>query len=403
MEGLGKMVDRDAELEMLEGFEVRTNGTKIPILQYADVTLFFCSALEDQIINLKHLLFWFEIVSGLMMKVNFEKCFVVGINMEERAIMERSEALGCVVSQWPMNYLGMPLGDNPRKVFRILVKISSVLEKLMRDFLWELGEERKDHKDSFPDPLSFLDEKNMAYYKISHVDGRITNPEQRIASDIPRFCSELSDLIQEDLIAVTDGLLYTWRLCSYASSKYVFWILAYVTGAGAMIGNFSPAFGKLMSKEQQLEGEYRQLHSRLRTHAESIAFYGGENREESHIQQKFKTLVRHMKRVLHDHWWFGMIQDFLLKYLGATVAVVLIIEPFFAGNLRPDSSTLGRAEMLSNLRYHTSVIISLFQSLGTLSISSRRLNRLRLFRDPLLVCSCYQKGVKGSHLNLSPS
>lgn len=223
--------------------------------------------------------------------------------------------------------------------------------------------------------------ENMAYYKISHVDGRITNPEQRIASDIPRFCSELSDLVHEDLIAVTDGLLYSWRLCSYASPKYILWILAYVTGVGGLIVNISPSFGKLMSKEQQLEGDYRQLHSRLRTHAESIAFYGGENREESHIQQKFKNLVKHMKLVLHDHWWFGMIQDFLLKYLGATVAVVLIIEPFFSGDLRPDTSTLGRAEMLSNLRYHTSVIISLFQSLGTLSISSRRLNRLSGYAD----------------------
>ncbi|XP_057970554.1 ABC transporter D family member 1 [Malania oleifera] len=223
--------------------------------------------------------------------------------------------------------------------------------------------------------------ENMAYYKISHVDGRITNPEQRIASDVPRFCSELSDLVQEDLTAITDGLLYTWRLCSYASPKYVFWILAYVTGAGAMIRKFSPAFGKLMSKEQQLEGEYRQLHSRLRTYAESVAFYGGETREESHIQQKFKTLIRHMRIVLHDHWWFGMIQDFLLKYLGATVAAVLIIEPFFSGDLRPEASTLGRAEMLSNIRYHTSVIISLFQSLGTLSISSRRLNRLSGYAD----------------------
>ncbi|GMH08156.1 hypothetical protein Nepgr_009996 [Nepenthes gracilis] len=223
--------------------------------------------------------------------------------------------------------------------------------------------------------------QNMAYYKISHVDGRITNPEQRIASDVPRFCYELSDLVQDDLTAVTDGLLYTWRLCSYASPKYLFWILAYVVGAGTMIRNFSPAFGKLMSKEQQLEGEYRQLHSRLRTHAESIAFYGGEAREEFHIQMKFKNLVRHMDIVLHDHWWFGMIQDFLVKYLGATVAVILIIEPFFSGNLRPDASTLGRAEMLSNLRYHTSVVISLFHSLGTLATSSRRLNRLSGYAD----------------------
>ncbi|KAJ4898699.1 ABC transporter D family member 1 [Raphanus sativus] len=223
--------------------------------------------------------------------------------------------------------------------------------------------------------------ENMVYYKISHVDGRITHPEQRIASDVPRFSSELSELIQDDLTAVTDGILYAWRLCSYASPKYIFWILAYVLGAGTAIRTFSPSFGKLMSKEQQLEGEYRQLHSRLRTHSESIAFYGGETREESHIQQKFKNLVSHMSDVLHDHWWFGMIQDFLLKYLGATVAVILIIEPFFSGHLRPDDSTLGRAEMLSNIRYHTSVIISLFQALGTLSISSRRLSRLSGYAD----------------------
>lgn len=150
-----------------------------------------------------------------------------------------------------------------------------------------------------------------------------------------------------------------------------------MVGAGLTFRKISPSFGRHMSKEQQLEGEYRQLHSRLRTHAESIAFYGGENREEFHILKKFKNLVQHLKVVLHDHWWFGIIQDFVVKYLGATVAVIMIFEPFFSGNLRPDSSTLGRAEMLSNLRYHTSVIISLFQSLGTLSINTRRLNRLR--------------------------
>uniref|UniRef100_A0A0E0JU24 ABC transporter domain-containing protein n=1 Tax=Oryza punctata TaxID=4537 RepID=A0A0E0JU24_ORYPU len=248
--------------------------------------------------------------------------------------------------------------------------------------------------------------ENMVYYKISHVDHRISNPEQRIASDIPKFCSELSGLVQDDLTAVADGLIYIWRLCSYASPKYVLWILAYVLGAGGAIRKFSPAFGKLKSMEQQLEGEYRQVHSRLRTHAESVAFYGGENREASHIMQRFQALVRHLNVVLHENWWFGMIQDFLLKYLGATVGVILIVEPFFAGNLKPESSTLGRAEMLSNLRYHTSVIISLFQSLGTLSISSRRLNLLSGYADrirELLDVSRELSGVRDRSMNKKSS
>lgn len=50
----------------------------------------------------------------------------------------------------------------------------------------------------------------------------------------------------------------------------------------------SPPFGNLVSTEQQLEGEYRQLHARLRTHSESIAFYGGQDREASIITQQFR-------------------------------------------------------------------------------------------------------------------
>ncbi|KAG2615837.1 hypothetical protein PVAP13_3NG049812 [Panicum virgatum] len=248
--------------------------------------------------------------------------------------------------------------------------------------------------------------ENMVYYKMSHVDHRISNPEQRIASDIPKFSSELSELVQDDLAAVAEGLIYTWRLCSYASPKYVFWIMAYVLVAGGAIRKFSPAFGKLKSTEQQLEGDYRQLHSRLRTHAESVAFYGGENREAYHIMQRFEALVEHLNLVRHENWWFGMIQDFFLKYFGATVAVVLIIEPFFSGNLRPDSSTLGRADMLSNLRYHTSVIISLFQSLGILSISSRRLNILSGYANrihELLDVSRELSGVRDKSLTYNSS
>lgn len=97
----------------------------------------------------------------------------------------------------------------------------------------------------------------MAYYKISHVDGRISNPEQRIASDVPRFCSELSDLVQDDLTAVADGLLYTWRLCSYASPKYVFWILVVLSSVMLIIRWFR--FKGQLSQYESLILLYRHM------------------------------------------------------------------------------------------------------------------------------------------------
>ena len=75
------------------------------------------------------------------------------------------------------------------------------------------------------------------------------------------------------------------------------------------------------------------------------------------------------------------IQDFLLKYLGATAAVVLIIGPFFGNHLRPVDNVLGRAHMLSTMRYHTSVVIYLFAALGSLGSSSKKLMRLSAYAD----------------------
>ena len=74
-------------------------------------------------------------------------------------------------------------------------------------------------------------------------------------------------------------------------------------------------------------------------------------------------------------------QEFHTKYLAATVAVVLIIGPFFSGHLRPGETTAGRASMLANMRYHTSVIISLFSALGLLADSSRKLMKLGAFAE----------------------
>ena len=55
-------------------------------------------------------------------------------------------------------------------------------------------------------------------------------------------------------------------------------------------------------------GSYRQLHARLRTNAESVAFYGGIEKEGNLIVSKFKELVRHQVKLLNTQWRFAMWQ-----------------------------------------------------------------------------------------------
>lgn len=53
-----------------------------------------------------------------------------------------------------------------------------------------------------------------------------------------------------------------------------------------------------------------------------------------------------------------MAEDFITKYCASTVAMIVILGPFFGGNLRSDRSPEGDAITLGNMRYVTSVIIN---------------------------------------------
>ena len=55
-----------------------------------------------------------------------------------------------------------------------------------------------------------------------------------------------------------------------------------------------PDYEALHTKEQELESDYRFCQTRLRNHAESVAFFGGDNMEHGIASKYFTTLVDHM-------------------------------------------------------------------------------------------------------------
>jgi ATP-binding cassette subfamily D (ALD) protein 3 len=50
--------------------------------------------------------------------------------------------------------------------------------------------------------------------------------------------------------------------------------------------------------EQQLEGEYRYVNSRLIMNSEEIAFYQGGEREKQTITHSFEKLVTHLRKLI---------------------------------------------------------------------------------------------------------
>ncbi|XP_039014273.1 uncharacterized protein LOC120144227 [Hibiscus syriacus] len=68
----------------------------------------------ERILNLKRILRCFEVCSGL--SINFSKSCLVGINVDEELINRLAIVCGCKIGSLPFNYLGIPLGADPRRL-----------------------------------------------------------------------------------------------------------------------------------------------------------------------------------------------------------------------------------------------------------------------------------------------
>ena len=73
---------------------------------FADDTILFCDANEEQILHVRMLLLCFEAVTSL--KINALKSEMVPIG-EVPNVHVLAEILGCQIGSLPMTYLGMPL------------------------------------------------------------------------------------------------------------------------------------------------------------------------------------------------------------------------------------------------------------------------------------------------------
>ena len=116
MEALSRLIHRAVEGGFLSGCRVDGrggNGALVSHLLFADDTLVFCEASEDQMVHLSWLLMWFEAISGL--RINLDKSEILPVGRVENLENLALEA-GCKVGKLPSSYLGIPLGANHKSV-----------------------------------------------------------------------------------------------------------------------------------------------------------------------------------------------------------------------------------------------------------------------------------------------
>ena len=112
-EALNGLLRRAKEENLYKGFQVGSNTVDISILQYADDTIFFGEATMENVKAIKTILRTFELVLGL--KINFAKSCFGAFGDTDQWKQQAAKYLNCGLLTFPLVYLGIPIGVNPRR------------------------------------------------------------------------------------------------------------------------------------------------------------------------------------------------------------------------------------------------------------------------------------------------
>ncbi|GKV34368.1 hypothetical protein SLEP1_g42745 [Rubroshorea leprosula] len=93
MEGLNGLVKKAESEGLLQGIEIGKKGLTVSLLQFADDTVILGRADSENILTVKAILRWFEIMSGL--RINYSKSSIHGFNVKESWVRGAVGTLRC--------------------------------------------------------------------------------------------------------------------------------------------------------------------------------------------------------------------------------------------------------------------------------------------------------------------
>ncbi|OLY80955.1 ATP-binding cassette sub-family D member 2 [Smittium mucronatum] len=172
--------------------------------------------------------------------------------------------------------------------------------------------------------------KGRNFYAISNLDSRIKNIDQIIVVDVQKFCSSLTLLYSNLVKPSLDFVIYNSLLYRRIGPETLFAASAIIQLSTSLLRALTPPFGALVAQEQKLEGDLYFAHARTLANSEEIALWKGHLYEKQFVLNTYNRLIRHVDRVFKLHIFYGMVEDFVIKYLWGSIGFLTCAAPIFA-------------------------------------------------------------------------
>ncbi|MBC1280387.1 ABC transporter ATP-binding protein/permease [Nostoc sp. UCD121] len=159
-----------------------------------------------------------------------------------------------------------------------------------------------------------------AYYKINF-KADIDNPDQRLSQEIEPITSSalsFSATLLEKILEMITFLIVVWTI----SQQIAVALLIYTIIGNLIAAYLNQGLIKINQAELESKADYAYALTHIRNHAESIAFFQGEEQELNIIQRRFINLIKDIKQKID---WERSKEIFNRGYRGAIEFITLIV------------------------------------------------------------------------------
>eukprot|EP00026_Physarum_polycephalum_P004379 Phypoly_transcript_04397.p1 GENE.Phypoly_transcript_04397~~Phypoly_transcript_04397.p1 ORF type:complete len:659 (+),score=90.82 Phypoly_transcript_04397:98-2074(+) len=217
--------------------------------------------------------------------------------------------------------------------------------------------------------------RGFVFYRLGNLDNRIPNADQLLTTDVEKFCASITELFSNISKPLLDIIIFSRKLAGAIGVEGPTMMLGYLVASGLVLTRLRRPLARFTIEEQRLEGEFRNVNSRLITHSEEIAFYGGNQREQETMNSSFARLVRHLRKSMQFRFAMGITDSIITKYFATVVGFLIMSRGFIAAHNSGKSQEQVMEEYYRNGR----MLMSLAGAVGRLVLAGRELTRLAGF------------------------